>query len=177
MIPNGSQRSAPRLALGSVDRMTRRSALPAAGCALALGLLVSSCSSGFPQRALPTGTLQVTTAAGPVTLWVEVAADGSSRSKGLMDRRRLDPNAGMAFVFESPPTGGFWMKDTLIPLSIAFWDRSGRILKVLDMTPCRRDPCPIYYPGVVYSGAVEANLGWFASHGVRPGDRVVMSER
>jgi uncharacterized membrane protein (UPF0127 family) len=157
--------------------MRRRSAVPAAGCALALSLLVSACSSGFRQRALPTGTLRVATAAGPVTLRVEVAADGYSRSKGLMDRHRLDPNAGMAFVFESPRTGGFWMKDTLIPLSIAFWDRSGRILKVLDMTPCRRDPCPIYYPGVVYSGAVEANVGWFASYGVRPGDRVVLSER
>jgi uncharacterized membrane protein (UPF0127 family) len=177
MIPNGSLPSAPRLALVAWTDVRCRSSLPATCCALALGLLVPACSSASPQRALPTGTLRVATAAGQATLRVEVAADGYSRSKGLMDRRRLDPNAGMAFVFESPRTGGFWMKDTLIPLSIAFWDRSGRILKVLDMTPCKSDPCPVYYPGVVYSGAVEANLGWFASHGVRPGNRVVLSER
>jgi uncharacterized protein len=177
MIPNGSLRSASCLGLVAWTDVRRRSALPASCGALALGLLVSACSSGFPQRALPTGTLRVATAAGQATLRVEVAADGYSRSRGLMDRRRLDPNAGMAFVFESPRTGGFWMKDTLIPLSIAFWDRSGRILKVLDMTPCKSDPCPIYYPGVVFTGAVEANRGWFASHAVRPGDRVVLSER
>jgi uncharacterized membrane protein (UPF0127 family) len=177
MIPNGSLRSAPRLALVAWTDVSCRSPLPATCCALALGLLVSACSSGFPQRALPTGTLRVATAAGPATLRVEVAAEGYSRSRGLMDRRRLDPDAGMVFVFESPRTSGFWMKDTLIPLSIGFWDRSGRILKILDMTPCRGDPCPIYFPGVVYTGAVEANRGWFTSHGVRPGDRVVLSER
>jgi uncharacterized membrane protein (UPF0127 family) len=108
-------------------------------------------------------------------LRVEVAADHPSRSRGLMDRRHLDPDAGMAFVFERHSSGGFWMKDTLIPLSIAFWDGSNRIVSILDMTPCKRDPCPIYSPGASYTGAVEANLRWFSSHGVRVGDRVSLT--
>jgi len=81
----------------------------------------------------------------------------------------------MVFVFDGPAGGGFWMKNTLIPLSIAFWDQSGLILKIMDMTPCWADPCPVYYPGVVYVGAVETNRGWFAAHAVRPGDRVALS--
>lgn len=115
------------------------------------------------------------TESGVATLSVEVAADGRARSLGLMGRPRLAPGAGMVFVFDHPASGGFWMKNTLIPLSIGFWDRSGRILKILDMTPCRADPCPLYYPEVVYVGAVETNRGWFSSHGVREGDRVVLS--
>jgi uncharacterized protein len=140
-------------------------------------LLGSACSFQNSQRLLPKGTLRVATATGPATLQVEVAADGYSRGKGLMNRPRLAPDAGMVFVFQSPRSGGFWMKNTVIPLSIAFWDRSGRILKLLDMAPCEADPCPIYYPGVIYTRAVEANRGWFDSHGVRPGDRVVLSVR
>jgi uncharacterized protein len=143
----------------------------------ALVLLVfvaSACSSGVNQRLLPTGTLRVTTASGPVTLSVEVAADGRSRGLGLMGRPRLATDSGMVFLFEQPHSGGFWMKNTLIPLSIAFWDGSGRILRILDMAPCRTDPCPVYYPDVMYAGAVEANRGWFSAHGVRPGDRVAL---
>ena len=81
----------------------------------------------------------------------------------------------MVFLFDGPVNGTFWMKNTLIPLSIAFWDRSGRILKILDMTPCRADPCRLYSPGVTYVGAVETNRGWFGANGVREGHRVVLS--
>jgi uncharacterized membrane protein (UPF0127 family) len=123
------------------------------------------------------GTLRVATASGPATLRVEVAADWQSRVVGLMHRPHLDPDAGMVFAFGHPTEGGFWMKDTLIPLSIAFWGRSGRILKILDMVPCRGDPCPVYVPGVVYTAAVEVNQGWFAAHGVRPGNRVELIAR
>jgi hypothetical protein len=145
------------------------------GVLVALALLAAACSSSTHQRLLPRGTLHVRTDSGAATLSVEVAADGRARSVGLMGRPRLAPDAGMVFMFDEPGSGGFWMKNTLIPLSIAFWDRSGRILKILDMTPCRADPCPVYYPGVVYVGAVETNRGWFAAHGVRPGDRVALS--
>ena len=68
--------------------------------------------------------------------------------------------------------GGFWMKNTLIPLSIAFFDRQGVILRILDMEPCRADPCPVYYPGVVYQGALEVNQGWFRRRGLAEGARV-----
>jgi uncharacterized membrane protein (UPF0127 family) len=140
-----------------------------------LALLVASCSPGVHQRNLPRGTLRVTTDSGPATLDVEIAAEGRARTVGLMGRPRLDADDGMAFVFDGPRTGGFWMKNTLIPLSIAFWDQSGRIVRILHMTPCRADPCRSYFPGVTYVGAVETNRGWFAEHGVQRGDRVTLS--
>ena len=148
---------------------------PALCASLLLTLGVAACSSSVPQRLLPRGTLQVTTDSGSVALGVEVAAEARARSVGLMDRSRLPANAGMIFLYGGPHGGGFWMKNTLIPLSIAFLDASGRILKILDMTPCRADPCPVYQPGVTYVGAVETNRGWFAAHGVGPGDRVTLS--
>jgi len=173
MIPDHSKPSAFR----TMDCVGRRLLLGQAGWALlvALTLTAAACSSSIHQRLLPRGTLQVRTDSGAATLSVEVAADGRARSVGLMGRARLAPDAGMVFVFDGPAGGGFWMKNTLIPLSIAFWDQSGLILKIMDMTPCRADPCPVYYPGVVYVGAVETNRGWFAAHGVRPGDRVALS--
>ena len=63
------------------------------------------------------------------------------------------------------------MKDTLIPLSIAFVDEAGRVIDVLDMQPCESDPCPTYGVDEPYVLAVEANLGWFDDHGVGAGDR------
>jgi len=156
--------------IGMASNLERR-----AFSVLALSLLVAACSSGNHQRLLPRGTLQVTTASGPVTLSVELAGDGRAKTIGLMNRPRLAPDAGMVFLFSRPVSSSFWMKNTLIPLSIAFWDRSGRILKILDMAPCRTDPCRFYSPDVTYVGAVEANRGWFADHGVRPGDRVALS--
>jgi hypothetical protein len=62
------------------------------------------------------------------------------------------------------------MKDTLIPLSAAFLDRDGRVLRILDMEPCEADPCPVYDPGVSYVAAVEANRGAFERLGVAVGD-------
>lgn len=145
------------------------------GALSVLTLLCAACSPGVHQGNLPRGTLHVATRSGTATLDVEFAAEGRARTIGLMGRSRLDPDAGMVFLFDGPRTSGFWMKDTLIPLSIAFWDQSGRILRILHMTPCRADPCPLYNPGVPYVGAVETNLGWFADHGVQRGDPVTLS--
>ena len=61
----------------------------------------------------------------------------------------------MLFVFPETTTGGFWMKNTLVPLTIVFFDSSGRRVRKLSMTPCRKDPCPIYDPGRRYRFALE----------------------
>jgi uncharacterized membrane protein (UPF0127 family) len=103
---------------------------------------------------------------------VEVADEPDEWRVGLMHRRSLARNAGMIFLFPSPIRGGFWMKNTLIPLSIAFFDGRGRILRIMVMTPCRADPCPTYSPNVAYKGALEVNRGSFARWGVRRGDRI-----
>jgi len=89
-----------------------------------------------------------------------------------MGRTSLPEDAGMIFVYPEPTEGGYWMKNTLIPLSIAFYAGDGRILKILDMEPCDADPCPLYDPGVAYRGALEVNEGAFAGWGISAGDRL-----
>ncbi len=93
-----------------------------------------------------------------------------------MGRRSLAPDAGMVFLEDGPTDATFWMKDTLLPLSIAFWGTDGRIVDLQDMAPCRADPCPRYRSTAPYVGAVEVNLGFFAAHGVRVGDTVRLTE-
>ncbi|MDP8957157.1 MAG: DUF192 domain-containing protein [Actinomycetota bacterium] len=125
-----------------------------------------------PEAVVETGTLRVLSTNGPVTVRVEIADTPEARSRGLMGRARLAPDAGMVFLFDKPTTNRFWMKNTLIPLSIAFWDGTNRILAIRDMVPCREDPCPVYSAGAPYIGAVEVNRGFFRTHGVKVGDRV-----
>jgi uncharacterized membrane protein (UPF0127 family) len=103
---------------------------------------------------------------------VEVAQTPEQRSRGLMGRRSLAQDEGMAFIFFEETRGGFWMKNTLIPLSIAFFDKDGEILRIMDMQPCRQAPCKVYDPGVAYWGALEVNQGAFDRWGVDVGDVV-----
>jgi uncharacterized protein len=105
-----------------------------------------------------------------VILDVEVADSDEERQRGLMFREELPKDEGMAFIFFEPSAGGFWMKNTLIPLSIAFFDRDGTIVAILDMSPCKKEPCPVYEPGVPYWGALEVNRGAFDRWGVEEGD-------
>ena len=103
---------------------------------------------------------------------VEIADTPTEREQGLMGRETLPADAGMVFVFPDDHRGPFWMKNTLIPLSIAFYSADGRLLKILDMEPCDADPCPLYDPGVIYRGALEVNQGAFAGWGISAGDRL-----
>jgi uncharacterized membrane protein (UPF0127 family) len=113
---------------------------------------------------------------GPVRVAVEEADSPAERQQGLMGRTSLGTGDGMIFVFgdeaDGPVTSGFWMKDTLIPLSVAFWDEDGRIVGIRDMQPCTEDPCPTYSSPKPYVGALEVNVGFFSEHGVTTGDRV-----
>lgn len=96
---------------------------------------------------------------------------------GLMGVERLDPASGMVFIMDGEGRGAFWMKSTLIPLDIAFWDRQRRIVDFFGMEPCRENPCPIYSPENDYVAAVEMNRGLLARTGVRKGDTVVLNRR
>ena len=131
-----------------------------------LAVLASGCAGGEPARVAAT----IATTGGPVVLRLEIADTTEERGQGLMGRTSLPERTGMLFVYPSPARGGFWMKDTLIPLSIAFLDGSGRILRILDMAPCRSDPCPVYDPGIAYRSALELKQGSFARLGVAVGD-------
>lgn len=84
----------------------------------------------------------------------ELALTPAQQQRGLMFRRKA-PADGMLFVFAEDTRGGFWMKNTLVPLTIAFFDRAGKRVRKLSMTPCRKDPCAIYDPGRRYRFALE----------------------
>ena len=133
-------------------------------------LSLAACGGG---KESPTGTAVVLEGStGAKTVSVEVADTDAERARGLMERASLPPDAGMLFVYDEGHEGAFWMKDTLIPLSIAFYAADGRILEILDMVPCKHDPCPLYDPGVSYRGALEVNAGAFRRWGISEGDRL-----
>ena len=137
-----------------------------------LALLLAACGSD----ALPSGDdqvpLRVVTAEGEVTLRVEIADTSEERAAGLSGRASVPADAGMAFLWDEPVEAEFWMKDTLIPLQIAFWDEGGRIVALIEMEPCPADPCPTNGPETPFVGAVEANTGWLTEGGVAVGDPV-----
>ncbi|CAM5209653.1 hypothetical protein CDEN61S_02162 [Castellaniella denitrificans] len=117
------------------------------------------------QPPLPTVTLHV----GGHAIQAEHAATPETLREGLMRRTGLADDAGMLFELGEPDIHCFWMKDTLIPLSIAFIGPDGRIVDIQDMQPQSLDP---HCPPAPVSQALEMNLGWFARAGVRTGDRV-----
>jgi uncharacterized membrane protein (UPF0127 family) len=106
-------------------------------------------------------------------IWAEVAITPGERTQGLMGRKHLDRDAGMLFIFENEGYHAFWMKNTLIPLSIAFIDKEGRIVKITHMKPLtlksHPPPKPILY-------ALEMNKGWFSANGIKAGDIVRFSK-
>lgn len=104
-----------------------------------------------------------------VELSAYVADARELRSRGLSGRDALPADAGMLFVFDETREVTFWMKDTTIPLSIAFVDDGGTITEVVDMDPCRSAVCPRYPSSDAVRYAIEVNEGWFARNGVDAG--------
>jgi uncharacterized membrane protein (UPF0127 family) len=102
-------------------------------------------------------------------LKVEVAISDPQRMQGLMFREKLGRNDGMLFIFDEPAYQSMWMKNTLIPLSVAFIDRNGVILNILDMEPHTLTPNMSAGPALY---ALETNKGWFAENRIKAGDRV-----
>ena len=111
----------------------------------------------------------------PVEVDLLIAETAEQHGYGLSFRRRLAPERGMAFLFESDTTVGFWMKDTLIPLSIAFFDANNVIIDIQDMDPCGEGDCPTHSPGQPYRGALEVNQGAFATWEVEVGDVIMIT--
>jgi uncharacterized protein len=136
--------------------------------AMTLAGLVA-CSGTDSQTNRPASTVAFDT--NGAVLYVNVAETPQARQMGLMGVEILPADEGMAFVFDEPVDSTFWMKDTLIPLSIAFVDENDRVIGVRDMQPCKADPCPTYGIEEPYVLAIEANLGWFDQAGVEIGDR------
>jgi hypothetical protein len=138
-------------------------------------LLAAACARADDGSGVGFATLVVATEGGTVELEVEVADTAGERATGLMHRERLEPYDGMAFLWGEPTNAAFWMKDTLIPLTVAFWDEDGRIVAIVDMEPCEAEPCPSYEAGVPFVGAVEVSQGALDERGIVVGDRVELS--
>jgi len=103
------------------------------------------------------------------TVSAEVAANEKARTTGLMYRFSLKPDSGMLFVFSNPQPLAFWMKNTYVPLSIAFIDAEGRIANLEDMAP-QTEATHSSRGLAMY--ALEMKKGWFGANGIGPGDRV-----
>ena len=112
----------------------------------------------------------------PVTVRLEVAADPAARARGLMGRTEVPEGTGMVFLYPRDVAEAYWMKNTLVPLSIAFVAADGRVVSVAEMTPCTADPCPSYPPAGRYRDAVELPAGAFEAAGVGAGDKVVPTD-
>jgi len=140
--------------LGSLGRMV----------ALVLSLLLAGTQSATAQM-LPVKRLT----AGMHVITAEIAANDAARTKGLMFRESLEPNHGMLFVFERANVQCFWMKNTKIPLSIAFIKADGIITNIANMAPMTENSHCSTEP-VLYT--LEMEEGWFAKHGVSAGKSI-----
>jgi len=134
---------------------------------LLLGVLAAAGSAAQtgPQPELPTTRLT----AGMHVITAELASTTQSRSVGMMFRQSVAPNHGMLFLFEDKGQQCFWMRNTLLPLSIAFIADDGTILQIADMAPksealhCSQEP-------VRY--ALEMEQGWYAKKGALAGTKI-----
>ncbi|MBM4417194.1 MAG: DUF192 domain-containing protein [Chloroflexi bacterium] len=123
--------------------------------------------------AVPAGVARLRRADGATRdVRIEIADTDAARARGLMERRSLAGDAGMLFIFPGDTDGGFWMRNTLIPLSIAFIDAGGKIVALADMQPLSEE---IHRPDRRYRYALEVNQGYFAREGIHVGDAVAFA--
>jgi uncharacterized membrane protein (UPF0127 family) len=141
------------------EHWARRIAAAAVLCVAAL-----AAAQDGPQN-LP----QIRLTAGIHVINAELATTPLQREVGLMNRPSMEPNDGMLFVFEQPGQQCFWMKNTLIPLSVAFLADDGSVVNIDEMQPQTLDGhCsvkPVRY-------VLEMNKGWFAKRGIKPGSKL-----
>jgi uncharacterized membrane protein (UPF0127 family) len=128
--------------------------------AMAMGADLGPVNKGLPVTTLDVAGHKVVT---------EIAATDTSRETGLMNRFSLKPDTGMIFVFAQPQPLAFWMKNTFVPLSVAYIDRDGKILNIEDMAP-QTETTHWSVGDALY--ALEMRQGWFRDKGVVAGERV-----
>lgn len=130
---------------------------------------IATLSSCLAFAAEPARLPVISLTAGMHVIKAEVAATDAQRNQGLMFRESLGPNEGMVFLFHAPAGVCMWMKNTLLPLSVAFIGRDGHIVNIEDMKPqsldshCAKEP--VYY-------ALEMEKGWFKQRNIKPGARI-----
>ena len=137
-----------------------------------IGWYVIFAVSGSGALACPLALPSVAISIKGRALTVELAATPAARACGLSHRDHLPQDNGMLFIFPDPRPLTFWMKDTRIPLAIAFLDDSGEIIEIQTMVPMQTEP--LYHSPRPAKYALEVNQGWFKRHGIETGDRVVL---
>ena len=165
-------------------RATRRRAAGALAGVTAVTLL-TGCVDNAPSEVPPLHPridelsqtmVEIDTADDVVEVAALVAATPEQRQRGLQEVEDLPDGTGMLFLFDRDRTTGFWMKDTVIALEIAFVAADGRIVEILPMEPCEEEPCEIYAPEESYRAALEVSDGGLTEQGVRAGDRMSWGE-
>ncbi|GEM45444.1 DUF192 domain-containing protein [Deinococcus cellulosilyticus] len=147
---------------------------------LAAALLLGAASA---QIKLPAGVSPIEFASAEVTftgkvtktLSLEAAITPEQSERGLMYRTSMPKDAGMLFLLGVQDRRvAFWMKNTLIPLDIAYFNSQGTIVDILQMKPCKATEanCPTYPSSKPVVGAIEMNLGWFKKNSIKAGDKV-----
>lgn len=154
--------------------MKRSASLLCLGLALLCHALLAGCNGEHSAARRPGGSGfdEITVDLAGQRVVLELALDDVQRARGMMYRRELEENRGMLFLYVDEHPLSFWMKNTWIPLSIAFIKDDGRIINIEEMRPHlesvsykSREPCRI---------AIEMNAGWFAKHGLEAGDRIAL---
>lgn len=127
---------------------------------------------------LPAGTVLVDPGGGGVELpvAVRIASTDEARRFGLMEVPDVPDDVGMWFTYGEDRTGGFWMRNTLVDLDIAWVDAAGRIVAIETMEVCDADPCPSHEPGEAYRHALEVPAGWLDANDVEVGDTAELVE-
>lgn len=140
-----------------------------AGLSIALCACLTSMAGPALSQSAPTEFTVISLSAGIHVIRAEVAATPDERALGLMHRPQMGANQGMVFLFDLPAEQCMWMKNTLIPLSVAFIANDGRILNIEDMAPQTEDNHCAAKPARY---ALEMNRGWFAKHGISAGMKI-----
>lgn len=172
MIPIKTQPAAPFVAMqrqssssGPAAFLRKLRTELAMALALPLALLAPAAMAQEGPQQLSVTRLT----AGMHLISAEVAHTQEERAIGLMHRTSMPTNHGMLFVFEQPAVHCFWMKNTLLPLSIAFLADDGSIVNIADMQPQNETS---HCPAKPVRLALEMNQGWFAKRGLKPGSRI-----
>ena len=133
--------------------------------AAVLVALAANCASAQQVARFPVISLT----AGIHVIRAEVAATEAQRQQGLMFREKLGPNEGMVFLFDAPAGVCMWMKNTYVPLSVAFIDSEGKIINIEDMQPRSMQSHCTKRPALY---ALEMTQGWFKQKNIQPGSTI-----
>ena len=135
-----------------------------------LGMVIACwCHSSLASGPLPTGLPVISLKAGSQTIQAEVAATDESRQRGLMFREKMGRNEGMLFVFPQIAYHAMWMRNTPLPLAVAFLDDRGKILSIHEMQPFTEQSHQAAGPARF---ALEMHAGWFSANRLVAGDMI-----